>query len=120
MHASVRGQREGCQQDAGSMQFRCVHFISVLGSQTSHHPGEDAFVAPPLPTVVERFVLAIGRRGVAPSQPIAINEDNATQHTSIINARLAVGLREEGLKTRHLRIRQPEKIRHGHRSFFEP
>ena len=31
VHASVRGQREGCQQDAGSRQFRCVHLIGVLG-----------------------------------------------------------------------------------------
>jgi hypothetical protein len=38
---------------------------------------------------------------------------------SVIDAWLAVGFREEGLKTRHLRIRQPEEIRHVHRSFFE-
>lgn len=31
VHASVRGQREGCHQDAGSVQFRCVHLIGVLG-----------------------------------------------------------------------------------------
>jgi hypothetical protein len=49
-----------------------------------------------------------------------MNEDNTAQHTSIINAWLTVRLGDEGLKTRHLRIRQPEKIRHGHRSFFEP
>ena len=30
-HASVRGQRDGCQQDAGSMQFRCAHLMIVLG-----------------------------------------------------------------------------------------
>jgi len=35
----------------------------------------------------------------------------------VINAGFAVGLGEKGLKTRHLRIRQPEKIRHCHRSF---
>jgi hypothetical protein len=94
--------------------------FAVVGSQTCHHLGEDAFVAPPLPTVIERLVWAIGRRGIAPSQPIAINEDNAAQHTSIINAWFTVGLGEERFKTRHLRIRQPEKIRHGHRSIFEP
>ncbi len=94
--------------------------FTVFGGQTRHHPGEDAFVAPPLPTVIERLVWAIGRRGIAPSQPIAINEDNAAQHTSIIDAWFAMGLGEEGLKTRHLRIAQPEKIRHVHRSFFEP
>ena len=30
MHASVRGQRDGRQHDAGSMQFRCAHLIGVL------------------------------------------------------------------------------------------
>lgn len=30
MHASVCGQRDGRQPDAGSMQFRCTHLISVL------------------------------------------------------------------------------------------
>ena len=78
--------------------------FAMFGSQTSHHPGEDTLVAPPLPTVVEGLVWTIGRRCVALSQTIAINEDNAAQHTSIINSWLAVGLGEEGFKTRHLRI----------------
>lgn len=43
----------------------------------------------------------------------------AVQHTPNINTRLNVGLREEGLKTRHLRVAQPEKVRHIHRH-FEP
>ncbi len=30
VHASVRGQRDGRQHDAGSMQFRCAHLIGVL------------------------------------------------------------------------------------------
>ena len=94
--------------------------FTVFGSQTGHHPCEDAFVAPPLPTIIERLVWAIRRRGIAPFQTIAINEDNAALHTSIINAWFAVELGEERLKTRHLRIRQPEKIRHGHSSIFEP
>jgi hypothetical protein len=29
-----------------------------------------------------------------------------------------MGLGKEGLKTRHLRVAQPEKIRHVHRSFL--
>ena len=105
--------------EVGRVDHRSL-FLTVIGGQTDHHRSEDTFVAPPLPTVMERLVWTMGRRSVALSQPIAINEDNAAQHTSIINAWLAVGLGEEGLKTRHLRIRQPEKIRHGHRSFFEP
>ncbi len=42
VHASVRGQRDGCQHDAGSMQFRCAHLIGVLDvdrqqSSPRHH-----------------------------------------------------------------------------------
>jgi hypothetical protein len=70
--------------------------FAVFGSQTGHHPGEDAFVAPPLPAVVECLVWVIDRRRVAPLQPIAINENNAAQNTSIINAGLAVGLGKKG------------------------
>ena len=78
--------------------------FAVLSGQTSHHPGEDALIAPSLPTVVERLVWAAFSGRVAPSQAIAINEDNPAQHTPIINARLAVGLGTIGLKSRHLRI----------------
>jgi hypothetical protein len=39
-------------------------------------------------------------------------------HAPIINAGLVVGHRAEGLKSRHLRIRQPEKITHSRRSIF--
>jgi hypothetical protein len=48
--------------------------------------------------------------GIAPSQAIVIDGNNAAQHTPIIDARLAVALGDEGLKPRHLRVRQPEKI----------
>jgi hypothetical protein len=41
-------------------------------------------------------VWVIDRRRVAPLQPIAINENNAAQNTSIINAGLAVGLGKKG------------------------
>ncbi len=30
VHASVRGQRDGCQHDAGSVPSRCAHLIGVL------------------------------------------------------------------------------------------
>jgi len=36
----------------------------------------------------------------------------------IIDARLTMGLQKVGLQTRHLRIAQPEEIRHVHRSVF--
>ena len=103
------------------LQIRCIDhhglLFAVIGSQTRHQPGEDALIALPLPAILERLVRAIGRRRVPPPQPVAVDEDNPTRHTSVIDAGFAMGLREEGLKTRHLRLRQPEKIRHGHRSF---
>ena len=51
--------------------------IPVPGGQTCRHPREDAFVAPPLPAVIERFVWAIGSRGIAPPQAIVIDGNNA-------------------------------------------
>lgn len=67
--------------------------------------------------MVERLMRAIGCRGVAPPYAIAIDEDNPAQHAAVINARFAMGLREKGLKTRHLPIAQPKQIRHVHRHF---
>jgi len=55
--------------------------------------------------------------GFAPPQAVAIDEDNATQSTSIINSGLAMRLRKVRLQTCHLCVAQPEKIRHGHHSF---
>lgn len=91
--------------------------LTVLGGQAGLDLREDALVAPPLPTVVEHLVRAIGPRRIAPPQAIALDEGNPTQHTPIIGAGFAVGLREIGLKTCHLRICQSEELRHVHRSF---
>jgi len=91
--------------------------LAVLRSQANHDTSEYALVAPSLPAVIQGLVRTVFRRCIAPPQPIAIDEDNAAQHTPVINARLAVGLREVGLKTRHLRVGQPVEIRHIHRSF---
>ncbi len=107
-----------CLQIGGVNYHRA--FFAVLGRQTSHHQREDAPITRPLPAVAERLVRVVLRRRVAPAQPIAVDEDNPAQHTPIIDARLAVGLREIGLKTQHLRVRQPDEIRHVHRSFSEP
>lgn len=76
------------------------------------HPGEDAFVAPPLPTAVEGLWRAILLRSIAPAQAIAIDKDYGAQHPSDIGARLAMDYREEGLKPRNLRVCQPEKVAH--------
>ena len=83
-----------------------------LGGQAFHHPGEGAFVAPPLPTVAEGLWRAILPGRIAPPQAIAIDEDYPAQYTPVIDARLAMALGEEGLKPRHLRVGQPEKVAH--------
>ena len=94
--------------------------FTMLGRQTSHHLTKDALVAPALPSVVQGLVWPVLLRGITPAQPIAVYEDNATQNTPIIDAWFAMGLREIGLKPRHLRVRQPEKIRHITAPFSEP
>ena len=92
----------------------------MLGSQTDHHLGKDAFVAPPFPTVIEGLRRAIFLGCISPSQAIAIDEDNATQDAPVINAGLAVGLREVGFKTRHLHVGQPKKVAHINARFEHP
>ena len=82
--------------------------LAVISRQTNHHFSEDALVAPPLPTVIQRLVWPILPWRVTPPQPIAINEDNPTEDAFVINTRFAVGLGKERFQTRHLRIAQPE------------
>ena len=86
--------------------------------QFKQHPREDALVTPALPPIVERLVRALFNRRVTPTQPIAIYEDNPAQNPAVIDPRLAVRLRKIGLQTRHLRLAQPEKIRHDTAPFW--
>ena len=44
------------------------------GRQSFHYAQEDAPFAPSLPPVVERLVWAILPRGIAPTQPVAVDE----------------------------------------------
>lgn len=86
--------------------------VRSLRSQPNHDPGKHAHVAPPLPSVVERLGWIIFLWRVAPTQAIAINENNATQNTPVIDAWLAMALRKVRSKPCHLLIVQPEKIAH--------
>src|SRR6056297_298625 len=107
-----------------SLEIGCINhnglFLAMLGGQTGHDPGKDALITPSLPSIVECLVRPILPRGITPTQPIAIYEDNPAQYASIIHPWLAVGLRETGHQTRHLRVGQPEKIRHVTTPFSEP
>ena len=91
---------------------RVDHDRLALGSlrcrQAFHHADEDAFVAPPLPAIVERLRRAVFPRRIAPPQPIAVDEDDPAQNAPIINALAAMALGKIGLKPSHLLVRQPE------------
>ena len=88
--------------------------LAAVGGQSLHHPGEDPHVAPPLPAIAEGPGRAILPRRVTPSQPVAIEEDIAAQHASVVDPRLAMALRDERLQPLHLLFRHPEKVAHHH------
>jgi hypothetical protein len=96
---------------AGSIDHHGILFAR-LGGQSHHQRCENAFVAPTLPTVVERLVGAILLRRISPSQTIAIDENNPASNPPIIDTSFAMGFRKVGFQPPHLRIVQPEKIRH--------
>ncbi len=84
--------------------------LAVFCRQPGHHSREDAFLAPPLPTAVERLVRTIGSRRIAPPQADAIDEDKPAQHPLVICQGLLVSLGKERSQTGHLRVGQPEKV----------
>ena len=94
--------------------------LTVFRSETGHHPGKDALLAPAPPTALQRLVRPIGSGCITPAQAIADNENNPAENTSVINAWLAVGLRKIGSETCHLRVGQPEKVAHVIAPFPEP
>ena len=67
-------------------------------------------VTPLLPAIVEDFGRAILPRRVTPSQPVLIYNDNAAQHLRVFVPRLAMALREEGLRPFDLIVGKSEKI----------
>ena len=73
-----------------------IVFGSTPGGQADHDPGEVPVIAPTLPTLptpAERFDRPVFLRRIAPSPPIAADEDNAAQHTQIIVLRAAMAYR---------------------------
>lgn len=95
----------------GCIDHDCLR-IGALGGQADHDPGEDPVVTPALPAIIKCLGRSIFTRRIAPSQSIAIDEDNAAQHPQIVNSRTAMALGEVGAKARHLRFRQPEQVAH--------
>ena len=77
---------------------------ATLIRQSEEHFCEDALLAPPFPTAVKGLVRPVFLRRIAPSQTIAIDEDNAAQYPPVVNTGLAMGLREKGFKLGQLRV----------------
>lgn len=94
--------------EVGRVDHDRLAIRSLRRRQTFHHADEDAFVAPPLPAIIERLCRAIFPRRVPPPQPIAIDEDDPAQNPPVINALTPEALRKIGLKAGHLLVRQPE------------
>ena len=84
--------------------------ILPLGGHHREHPGKHPQPAPAHPSAIERLRWAICRRRILPAQPIAIYEDNSTQHTLVIHPRNPVRQRKKRPQPLYLCIRQPEKI----------
>ena len=90
-----------------------------LWRQPRHDPREYTHVAPPLPANEEGLGGAIHLGCITLEQPNAINEYNATQHTSVINTWHTMVLRKIRLEPRQLIFAQPVKISHNPRSIWE-
>ena len=88
----------------------------MLDGLAARFPARDAglcpSVAPPVPAVVAGLGRAARLRRISPPQAIAIDEYYPTQYSSVIDARLTMAIGKEGLKPRHLRVRQPDRIAH--------
>lgn len=84
-------------------------FVGGFGHQAGHDPGEDAH---PTPAVLEALGRAVFARCITPPQPIVTDEDHAAENATIIHPRTAMALGKEGLKARHLRLGQTERIAH--------
>ena len=82
-------------------------YLTVVSRQAHHHLREDTFVTAPVPTIAKCLMWAILFWRSRHRNPLRL-----MKIIRLINARLAMELREIGIRTRHLRVVQPEKIRH--------
>src|SRR3546814_15911695 len=75
--------KAGCRAvrfEIGRVDHDRLAFGGLRCRQAFHHADEDAFVAPPLPAIVERLCRAIFSRRIPPPQPITIDEDDTAQN----------------------------------------
>ncbi len=69
---------------------------SLKHCQTFHHPQEDALVAPAFSAIIKCHGGTLFLRRIAPSEPIAIDENDVAQNTPIINTGAAMAIGEYG------------------------
>ena len=84
----------------------------AIARQFGKDPVEYAEPAPADEAVVDRLRRPVRRRHIAPSQAVADYEQDAAQHTPIVDPRNSVRQREIRLDPTHLRLRQQQQIIH--------
>jgi len=86
------------------------HALCSLGhSQAFHHLEKDALVTPTFPAVIKRLGRAIFLWRISPPEAVAVDENDAAQNASIINALATIALGEVRLKTSHLPSSAPSE-----------
>jgi hypothetical protein len=87
LQAAIAGQWIG-RVDRDRLSIRCP------SSQSCHDPSKNTHITSPLPAIVKCLARTILFRRITPPQPIAIDEDNTTEHAPVINARHTMALRK--------------------------
>ena len=98
--------------EIGRVDHDGLALCSLRHSQAFHHLEKDALVTPTFPAVIKRLGGAIFLWRIAPPEAVAVDENDAAQNASIINALATMALGEVRLKASHLLVRQPKQITH--------
>lgn len=87
-------------------------FRVMICHRPDNYPSKDARVTPLFPSAVKSLVRTVLFVRISTPKANAIDEYILTEHAHIIDPRLTVGLLEVGIKTRNLRVAQPEEVAH--------
>jgi hypothetical protein len=87
----------------GAVHHEGVPVYARLG-QVTEDVGEHPQPGPPGKAVIERLVRPIDGRSILPAQTIAQDEQSPAQHSPIVHARLAPGLRKVRPQPLHLLV----------------
>ncbi len=86
--------------------------LAALCYKACEDPIKHTHPAPAHKTVIERLVRPVGTRRIAPTQPVANDEDDARDDLAVIDPRNTVRHGKERFDPAHLRHRQPKQITH--------